>query len=276
MSSTLAILTSDPNLLRCQVELLKARRSPETGARPGAIGLAYVDADAVLLRKKPGAIEGLDLSGLVADVASEALFFHAGPLLSRVFADEDAMPLRFRRWMFIHAGALGSPAPSYGALWHELPDFLKRQVKGTTASELVFLSFVKKLRDEGRCDDFDIPPPLVGRLLAETVRRVEQLEREAGRVGNLSFLASNGRVMVATRLCSGRLDYALLEGIARCERCGITESTPDSHPLLRAHRRVRAVALGSGGPASDNSIEVPEGSLVTVGHNLEVQITPLA
>jgi glutamine amidotransferase len=275
MSLTLAILTSDPNLLRCQVDLLKARLHAGGPFTPGSMGLGYVEADNILLRKKPAGGEPA-LSELVADVGSEVLFLHAGPLPSRTFADEDAMPLRFRRWMFMHEAPLGSTSGSYSRLWDSLPDFLRRQAKGTSASELLFLSFVRRLRDEGRCDDFDVPPSLVGRLLAETIGEVEAYEREAGKVGNLGVYVTNGRVMAATRRNSGPLHYALLEGIARCERCSLDETTPDSNPLLRSHRRVRAVALSPQAHPEGGFLEVPEGSLVTVGHNLDVQVLPLA
>jgi hypothetical protein len=276
MNSSLAILSSDANLLRCQVAMLRDYLRPLEDGKPRAVGLGYVEADNILLRKKPGNIGTLDLDALVSDVISEVLFFHAGPINGTAFTDEDVMPLRYRRWMFQHAGALASPGATRVALAGEIPSFLARQAKGSTASELVFLTFLSALRDSGHADDFDIRPDVVGRYLGVTARRVERIERASGRVGNLSFFVTNGRVLAATRLNSGPLHYSLLEGISRCNRCGITESTPESSPLVRAHRRVRGVAVASDLVKGGRFLEVPEASTIAVGHNLDVHIAPIA
>lgn len=276
MPSTLAIFTSDPNLLRCQVGLLKERLEP-LSEPPRAVGLGYAEADALLLRKKPGSVGSNDLADLVADISSEILFHYAGPPGGAgAFADEDVMPLRFRRWMFMHHGPLASPAATRDALAAKVPAFLARQAKGSTASELCFLAFVHRMRDAGLAEEFELHPAIVGARLAEAARTVEDAERERGKVGSLGFYVTNGRVLAATRLGSGPLHYALLEGIARCPRCGIEEGTSDSNPLLRAHRRVRAVVIASNVLPGSGFIEVPEASVVTVGHNLDVQVQPLA
>jgi hypothetical protein len=275
MHSTLAILSSDANLLRCQVALLREHLRPLVDKRPRAVGLGYIEADAILLRKKPGDVGTLDLDALVTDVVSEVLFFHAGPINGGgAFADEDVMPLRYRRWLFQHAGALAAPAASRAALSAEIPAFLARQAKGSTGGELVFLAFLAALRESGHADDFDIAPQVVGRTLGQTARLCERVERASGKVGNLSFFVTNGRVLAATRLQSGPLHYSLLEGISRCQRCGITESTPESSPLLRAHRRVRGVVIATD-VQDGRFIEVPEASTITIGHNLEVQVAPI-
>jgi glutamine amidotransferase len=278
MSATFALYTTDANLLRCQVEFLAGEvRALDPDRVPAAVGLAYVEADSILLRKKPGDVGTLDLGELVRDVVSDMLLFHARSSKATTFLDEDAMPMRFRRWMFVHDGALGAAVSTRAALLKGLPEFMRRQVKGSTVSELCFLTFMKLLRSEGRTEDFDVPAPFVGRVLAETVRATERAERDGGvtRPTGLGFFVGNGRVMAATRLGSGPLHYALFEGLSRCKRCGIDEATPDSNPLLRAHRRVRAVALASDVRRPGGFIEVPESSVIAVGRNLEVTVDPL-
>ncbi len=276
MQSTLAILSSDANLMRCQVALLREHLRPLADAKPPrAVGLGYIEADAVLLRKRPGDVGTVDLDALISDVVSEVLFFHAGPISgSGTFTDEDVMPLRYRRWLFQHAGALAAPVSSRAGLLKEIPAFLARQAKGSTGGELVFLAFLSALRESGHADDFDTAPEVVGRYLGQTARQCERVERESGKVGDLSFFVTNGRVLAATRLHSGPLHYSLLEGISRCQRCGITESTPESSPLLRAHRRVRGVVIATD-VRDGRFIEVPEASTIAVGHNLEVRVTPI-
>jgi hypothetical protein len=276
MQSTLAILSSDANLLRCQVALMREHLRPLVDGKPRALGLGYIEADNILLRKKPGDVGTLDLDALVADVISEVLFFHAGPINGGgAFADEDVMPLRYRRWMFQHAGALASPA-TRAALAREVPAFLARQAKGSTGGEMVFLNFLSALRESGHADDFDLAPVVAGRILGETARLAERLERASGKVGNLGFFVTNGRMLAATRLHSGPLHYSLLEGISRCPRCGIDDATPESSPLLRAHRRVRGVVLATDVAKDGRFIEVPEASIITVGHNLEIHVEAIA
>ncbi len=277
MSSTLAILTSDSNLLRCQLALLKPRLGlAVVGAREEALGLGYVEADNILLRKRPATSESHEIDALASDVVSEILFFHTGPAGAGGFIDEEAMPLRFRRWLFIHHAALASPLATRAALLKDLPDFLQRQIKSSTASEVLFFSFLKRLRDIGRMDDYEIPASIVSRMLADTVRQADQVERSFGKVGDLGLFLTNGRAMVASRPADSPLRYALLEGIVRCQRCGIDETTSDSNPLLRAHRRVRGVVLATRVADPNGFIEVPEGSIVAVGHGLDVQVTPIS
>ncbi len=275
MPFTFAVYTSDASLLGCQIDLIKHRLAVPAEA-PRAVGLGYTDSGEILLRKRPGDQGRLDLSRAAEGVASEALFLFAGrPSGGGSFADEDVMPLRFRRWLFMHHGALANPSQTAAALVEAMPSFLARQARGTTASELCFLTFVNLMRDGGLSEEYELSAHVAGSRLAQTARIVEDLERERGRVGDLGFYATNGRVLAATRLGTATLHYALLEGILRCERCRIAETTPDTRPLVRAHRRVRGVVLASDVVAGSGFIEVPEASVVMVGQRLEVQVAPM-
>lgn len=276
MSYTLAVFTSDPNLLRCQMELLRPRL-PEPAERPRAVGLGYFEADSILLRKKPGSVGPNSPVDMLADVSSEVAFFFAGkPAGSGAFVDEDVMPLRFRRWLFMHRGPLASAATTRQALVEAVPAFLARQAKGSTAAELCFLTFVNLMRDGGLSEEYELSAQLVGARLGETARLVQGVERERGRAGEYGFFVSNGRVLAATRLGEATLHYALLEGIARCERCRITETSPDTSPLVRAHRRVRGVVVSSEAKPNSGFLEVPEDSVLTVDHGLDLRVAPIA
>ena len=276
MPFTLAVITSDRSLLGCQMDLVKQRLAP-SAEPPRAVGLGFTEADEILLRKRPGPQGPLDLSEATSHVASEVLFLFAGkPGGVGAFVDEDVMPLRFRRWLFMHHGPLASPAQTRQELVQAVPAFLARQARGSTASELCFLTFVNLMRDGGLSEEFELSARVAGAHLAETARIVEGIERERGKVGNLGFYVTNGRILAATRLGEASLHYALLEGIARCERCHITETTPDTRPQVRAHRRVRGVVLTSDVAPGSGFIEVPEASVVMVGQRLEVQVSPIA
>lgn len=277
MSASLAIFTSDPNLLRCQVAHLEkyARLSDERP--PASIGVAFVESDSVLLRKKPGDVGTREVGALLADVRSEALLYHSESGSPSQFGGENAMPLRFRRWMYTHHHDVELSPGAKAAVFAALPEFLQRQVKGNTASELVFMTFVHRMRSQGLLEEYDLTGSSVALALGWAVRQVELAEREKGqgRPVKLGAFVSNGRVLAGSRHQSGPLYYTLLEGLPRCERCDIDEQTSDSNPLLHAHRRVRAVALCTDISQLNGFIEVPDASVIGIGRNLDIQIAPL-
>lgn len=102
------------------------------------------------------------------------------------------------------------------------------------------------------------------------------MAREAGLAPpRASALLTSGRVLAAIR--RGRpLSYACVEGLARCERCGIERGARDDDPRLRPHRRLRAVVVSSTlmpGPIAP--IEVPEGAVLTVERSLATRLEAL-
>jgi glutamine amidotransferase len=116
----------------------------------------------------------------------------------------------------------------------------------------------------------------VGRALAQAARDLETWSREAGatRPSSLNFIATNGRVLVATRRARP-LHYALLEGIMPCKRDGIGPSTPESDPRVRSHRQVKAVCFATHLRQPNGFLEVPEASLVAVTRALQVAVSSL-
>ncbi|MFN7132297.1 MAG: class II glutamine amidotransferase, partial [Myxococcales bacterium] len=100
MSASLAIYTSDPNLLKCQVAFLQRHVRLAEDRPPASVGLAFEEANSVLLRKKPGNVGSPDVVEMLADVRSDIVLYHLQSGSPGQFLEENAMPLRFRRWMF--------------------------------------------------------------------------------------------------------------------------------------------------------------------------------
>ena len=279
MGALVAILQNDANLLRCQVRRISAQvLLAEADRAPDAYGLGYYTASEVLLSKRPtGAPAPLGLDQLAGDVESEALLVHARRATVGNFRDENTQPFRFRRWLFAHDGTVEGFPELRAGLLAQLPEFLRRNVAGDTDSEHAFAWFLKLLRDGGRLDDHDLDAATAARALAHTVRKIDELAREAGaqRPSCLNLVATNGRILVATR--RGRpLHYALYEGILPCELHGLGPGSKDTHPLLGPHRRVKAVCLATLLAQSNGFIEVPEASVVAVSRSLQVSVTPIA
>ena len=279
MGALVAILQSDSNLLRCQLNRLRSHVSLDPGdAPPDAYGFgSYAAGGQVLLGKRPtGAPSPLSIADLVGRVDSEALIVHARRATIGKLKDENTQPFRFRRWLFAHDGTIEGWERVRPRLVAGLPDFLRRAVLGETDSEHAFMWFLKLLRDEGQLDDLDLDAQVAGRALARTVRQIEAWTREVGeqRPSRLCFVATNGRVLVACRR-AGPLHYALLEGMVPCDLDAIDLATPESDPRVRPHRRVKAVCFASRLSQPNGFIEVPEGSVVSVSRTLQVAISPI-
>ncbi len=278
MGALVAILQSDPNLLRCQIERLKGHVAlGEVGRLPDAYGYGYYGASDVLLGKRPsGAPTMLGLADLVGAVDSEALVVHARTATVGNHKDENTHPFRFRRWLFAHDGTIEDWPHVKPKLLAALPDFLRRNIEGETDSEHAFMYFLKLLRDEGRLDNLDLDPAIAGRAMARTAKQVDAWCREVGaqKPSALNFIATNGRILVATR--RGRpLYYALLEGIMPCPREGLDTTTPESDPRVRPHRRVKAVCFASLLTQPNGFLDVPDGSVVAVSRTLQVSVSPI-
>jgi glutamine amidotransferase len=280
MGALVAILQNDPNLLRCQLVRLRAHVSLDVGdaSPPDAYGFGYyASAGDVLLGKRPtGATALLDLADLVGRVDSEALVVHARRATVGKAKDENTQPFRYRRWLFAHDGTIEGWTEVRPKLLAALPDFLRRNIGGETDSEHAFMWFLKLLKDENQLDDLDLDPQAAGRALARTVRQLEAWSRDVGvqKPSRLSFVATNGRTLVATRR-GGPLHYALLEGIVPCEVDGIELATPESDPRVRPHRRLKAVVFASRLTQPNGFLEVPDGSVVAVSRALQVSVSPL-
>jgi glutamine amidotransferase len=214
---------------------------------------------------------------LVGDVDSEALLVHARHATVGNHKDENTHPFRARRWLFAHIGTIEGFDTVRPAIVAELPDHLRRGVTGETDSEHAFALFLKVLRDAGELDNLDLEPSSAGRALALTVKRIDELCRAAGvqKPSTLGFVATNGRIMAATRRGTP-LFYALLEGILPCDREGITAAVKETDPRFGAHRRVKAVCFASQLLAPNGFIEVPDGSVVTVSRTLQVTVSSLS
>jgi predicted glutamine amidotransferase len=278
MGALVAILQSDPDLMRCQLDRLKAHVSLVDGeAPPDAYGFAYYQAGNVLLGKRPtGAPHPLSLPELVGRIDSEALLVHARRATIGKAKDENTHPFRYRKWVFAHDGTIEGFEQVRPKIVAALPEHLRRSIMGETDSEAAFMLFVKLLKDENAVDDLELDAQTAGRALGRTVKQIEALCREAAapRPSRLNFVATNGRVLVATRR-GGPLFYALLEGIVPCALDEITLETPESDPRVRPHRRVKAVCFASRITAPNGFIEVPDGSVVSVSRSLQVSVSSL-
>ncbi|RKH80949.1 class II glutamine amidotransferase [Corallococcus sp. AB045] len=275
MSAILAALSSDPNLLRCELHRLAGQVVLRPEARANALGVgSYAQEEVLLRRLAPD--RDLTLDDLGPPHESEAVLFHANRLPLGLSPEDNTQPFRARHWLFAHQGPLPDFEPLRALLLSRVPEHLQRLVRGPTDSEVLFALFLTRLRELGRTDDPRLEPASAGRVLRDTMREVEAALVQVGqrRLPPLNMVATNGTVLVATRRGDAPLYYTRLEGSAECAHCGVTTTTPETHPEVGAHRRRRTVVVASHVTRTHGWVELPQGATLTVGADLQVQHLP--
>jgi hypothetical protein len=253
LAEFLAIHQSDASLLGCLLRRLAGKVS--LGPSEPAAGVGFFQSDDVLVRKRPLAGQVPQAEKLAEGVESEGALICTGALIpqGRSFSELLTLPFRFKHWLFSVAGQAEALSPIRTALLAALPDYLRRSVKGDSAAEAVFFTFLSRLRDAGRLDDHDVDALTAARALAAAVGEAERaFEQQAKPLPGLSLVATNGRVMTALRR-GHPLWLGVVDGLVPCQRCEIGPSASDLDPRVHSHRMLRAAMFLSG------QQEVPEG-----------------
>jgi hypothetical protein len=276
MSVAFALLTSDANLLPCELDRLQEKVELDGHGRSHLAGVGWYAQDSVLLRRFPLDAAPRNTTELVSDASSEALLYVCSAVDPSAPVEEVAQPFRSRNWLFAQAGAAPEFARWRPKLVSTLPEFLRRQLRGDTDGEAAFALFLKLLREAGRTDDRQLDAALGAQLLSRTVRALQALAAESGTTrGTFNFIATNGNALLATRSNGEPLYYALLEGSSTCARHKLDPSAADTEPLLRAHRRRRTVAIASHPKDPSGWIELPPGTALAIDAAQNVQRLPL-
>ncbi|MBX7099933.1 MAG: class II glutamine amidotransferase [Myxococcaceae bacterium] len=268
MSSLLALYTSDPFLVRCELDRVSPHVSLASADDVAGVG-AYDDG-LVLLRRFGAQTPRADLWHAPE---SDVVLAQAQRLAPGLPPEENTQPFRFRQWLFAASGTFEAPEALRERLLERLPDFLQRVVKGGLPEEAVFGAFLARLRELGRTEDLSLEAPVAAQVLLHTARTVEDAAREAGVAQRPGFTlaATNGRVLVAARRGGAPLYLRLLEGEATCERCGLGAAAKDSDTLVRQHRQRRSVVFATHPLKASAWSEVEDGAAVAVDRKLSLQ-----
>lgn len=274
MGEVVAVLQTDPSLLRCQLHRLD--HAIDVNASLGeALGVGYYENGKVLLRKRP-LTAPVKLESLGAGIRTELFVATWHRVDSHGFREEATAPFRFRNWLFAGKGKLTGlgEQPDIVA---RLPEFLQRAVAQTSEAELAFFTALAHIHQSGhQLDHLDIDPQVVAGAIGQTLA---DLDRKADDNGvarpQTTAVLSNGRMIVAAR--RGRpLFYGLLEGMNECAVCGIEAGASDRDLKVRAHRNAKAVAVSTLGRSDGIQwVEVPDGHVLAINRSLEAKVTPL-
>jgi hypothetical protein len=269
LAEFLSIHLSDASLLGCVLRRLAGRVS--LGDSERAAGVGFFQSDDVLLRKRPLGGQAAIPEKLADGVESEAALICSGAVgpMARSFNEQMTLPFRFKRWLFATAGQPESLGPVRSALLKSLPDYLRRSVKGDSAAEALFFTFLSRLRDVGRLDDHELDASTAARSLAAAVGEMERAFEQIGlALPAMAVVVSNGRVMAALRR-GHPLMVGVVDGLIPCQRCEIGPTANELDPRVKSHRMLRAAMVLSGAAVAPEGFrEVAEREVVAIPRTL--------
>ena len=229
-------------------------------------GLGYVQGGDVLLVRTPKSSHvPVDLAAPLSEIRTDcAIGIAVGGDASTLGGTDNTPPFRFRRWLYAQTGILdtqGLEDVSPRLLEH-IPDYLRRNIKGRTPTELAFHLFLAMLHDEGHIDDPNLPVNATRRALGATLRLVHAELDKAGKTTPMGTVAlTNGRSMVVARI-----DEPL-----RLRRLFVTGDRGEREDF----RGVLLVSGGDGDP-HDGFEDVPANHTVLISRDLKVTFADLA
>ena len=141
-------------------------------------------------------------------------------------------------------------------------------MKGDSAAEGLFFTFLSRLRDAGRLDDHELDAETAARSLAAAVGEAERAFEQLGQpLPGMAAVVSNGRVMAALRRGHPLL-VGVIDGLLPCARCEIGAGANELDPRVKSHRILRAAMVLSGAQPSEGFREVAEREVVAIPRSL--------
>jgi len=268
LAEFLSIHVSDASLLACVLRRVAGKVS--LGESERAAGVGFFQSDDLLVRKRPLGGQAALPEKLAEGVESEAALICSGTVggTGRSFNEQMTLPFRFKRWLFATAGQPDTLAPVRSALLKNLPDYLRRSVKGDSAVEALFFTFLSRLRDVGRLDDHDLDAETAARSLAAAVGETERAFEQIGQpLPQISVVVSNGRVMAALRRGHPLL-VGVVDGLVPCQRCEIGPAASELDPKVKSHRTLRSAMLVSGASSVEGFREVADREVLAISRDL--------
>lgn len=163
-------------------------------------GVGFFQAGEFLLRRKPNDDRrALDLAALAEGIRSDLMIGHVRAATVGSIRTENTHPFRCRDWLFAHTGSVSRWDGVRERLLESIPEFLRRNIRGDTDSEVLFHLVLSFLHDAGRLRDSRASADDLRGALASTMSLVDQVIREEG--GDDEFpinaLLSDGEILAA-------------------------------------------------------------------------------
>lgn len=235
----------------------------------GAWGIGFYQGDEVLHKKQPAPDgEPIDWSVIASKIQTDCAVAHLRQATVGGFSVDNTHPFRFRHWLFAHVGTVLSFEEIKDQLREGLPDFLRRNIRGNSDSELFFHLILAGLHTQNQLEGEPSDDAIVGSVSA-AVKRIDELSGAS--TSTLNMILSNGRGMFALRRGSafGYREHEGLEDPAepREERVSVRPGSPQLHYTM----------LVSGGAGVPNGYEaLADASLLSLTREQKLKTYPLA
>ena len=234
MARLLGFIGNRPDLgvraIELEARALTFRRKP--AVIPGW-GVGFYQGGEILLKRRP--IDDrpeISLLDMTKDMRADVLLAHIRSATVGSLRTENTHPFRYRQWLFAHTGTVEAFARLRSRMSESLPQFLQRDVRGETDSELLFHLFLSFLHDSGDLDRPNVDAPSARAALRSCIALVERLCAEEGAgpsamnilVSNPEYLlAVHGGAPMAHRVYEGRHDLERLFGDSGLGRMRLPE-----------------------------------------------------
>ena len=298
MSRLVALVCNDPDRLRCVLLPAEGQlvASPDPVTQPrgfDAWGIGLYQGGEVLLKRRPQPTLGpVNFNQIAGELRTDTFIAHARDATVGDNRNENTHPFRYRSWLFAHHGTLPGFGPAAGtsdparpsaeqlalteALLAEIPDFLRRNLRGQTDSELLFHLFLTRLHEAGQLDVADVRMQDAEAALEVTIRRLDYLLQQRGLDPHALgvVVLANGRFLIAA--ARGEALYlSRTTGIKDCAVCRDRDPEGRAHPV--DHDNLRAVLLVAGIAEAPTAPfhQVSDGALVAIARDLTVVERPL-
>jgi glutamine amidotransferase len=223
MARLVGFIGNRPDLGARAIELegraLSVLRKP--GITPGW-GVGFYQGGEILLKRRPIDDRAeINMVDLTKDVRGDILIAHVRSATVGTLRTENTHPFRYRQWLFAQTGTIGAFEQIRGRLCDSLPQFLLRDVRGDTDSELLFHLFLSFLHDAGQLDRPHVDASVARAALRGSISLLDRLCAEEGSSpSGLNMLVStpeyllgvHGGAVMAYRSIHGRQDIERMFG----------------------------------------------------------------
>lgn len=180
----------------------EALRVPESLIPPGSVswGIGFYQGGELLLRRRPSdERRNLDVSALTQGLRSDLMIGQVRAATSGALRAENTHPFRYREWLFAHTGSIEHYPRIRQQLLDSIPEFLRKNIRGDTDSEILFHIVLSFLHDAGRLQQGDTHPRTIAAALSSSIALIDQLVAEEGASssGHVNILITNGECLLA-------------------------------------------------------------------------------
>ena len=213
MARLFGFISNRPDLgakvLEAEARLLEEKASGTTLGW----GVGFYQGGELLLRRRPvDDRPTLPLADALRDLRTDVLIGHVRHATVGAMRTENTHPFKYRQWLFAHTGTVAGFPAMRDRLAESIPQFLRRNVRGDTDSELLFHLFLSFLHDAGKLDQPQVDASDARAALRSSLALVDRLSAEEGAEasgGNL--LVTDGEYLVAVH-ANQRMAYRVFQG----------------------------------------------------------------